>query len=84
MELVFTSPVTEPEPIRGLKTEYVRPEGLLTSNYKSVVKCNLNHINPTSIFGIKQRIKSRQYQYTSSIYTILKLSVFVIILTFIL
>ena len=84
MELVLTSQKFEPSPKPRLGTEFVRPEGLLNSNYKSVVKCNLNNTNSTSIFGIKQRVKSRQYQFTSSIDTLLKLSVFITVLAFIL
>ena len=84
MELVLASQKLEPSPKRRLTTTLVRPEGLLNSNYKSVVKCNLNNTKSTSIFGIKQRVKSRQYQITSSIDTLLKLSVFVTVLAFIL
>jgi len=84
MELVLTSPVTEPEPIRTPNVKFTRPEGLLNSNYKSIVKCNLRNTTSTSLFGIKQRIKSRQYQITSSVDTLLKLAVFAIVLAFIL
>jgi hypothetical protein len=83
MELVLTSQKLEPSPKRRLETEFVRPEGLLNSNYKSVVKCNLSNTNSTSIFGIKQRVKSRRYQFTSNIDTLLKLSVFATVLAFI-
>ncbi|WP_460217944.1 hypothetical protein [Psychroserpens sp. MEBiC05023] len=83
MELVLTSQKLEPSPKRRLETEFVRPEGLLNSNYKSVVRCNLRRANSTSIFGIKQRVKSRRYQFTSSIDTLLKLSVFITVLAFI-
>ncbi|MGS2725160.1 hypothetical protein ACU8DI_01025 [Psychroserpens sp. BH13MA-6] len=83
MELVLTSQKLEPSPERKLTTPFVRPEGLLNSNYKSVVKCNLQHTNASSIFGVKQLIKSRQYKITSSIETVLKLSVFVTVLAFI-
>jgi hypothetical protein len=79
MELLITQEL-EPLPIRNLKREFETPEGLLNSNYKKVVKCNLNNRNSNSIFGIKQRVKSRQYQFTSSIETLLKVSVFVIVL----
>ena len=79
MELLITQEL-EPLPIRSLKTEFEKPEGLLNSNYKQVVKCNLNNHNPKSISSIKQRLKSRQYQYTSSVETLLKVSVFVIVL----
>lgn len=80
MELTITQEL-EPLPIRNLKSKFELPVGLLNSNYKKVAKCNLSSHNSTSIFGIKQRIKSRQYQFTSSIDTLLKVSVFVIVLT---
>ncbi len=84
MELVLTAQELEPSPILRLETEFVRPEGLLNSHYKSVVNYNIYHANTTSIFGIKQLLKSRQYQFTSSIETLLKLSVFATVLAFIL
>ena len=84
MELVLTSQKLEPSLSPRLETEFVRPEGLLNSNYKSIVNYNLHNTTSTSIFGIKQRLKGRQYQFTSSIETLLKLSVFTIILAFIL
>lgn len=79
MELAITQEL-EPLPIRNLAHSFETPEGLLNSNYKNVVKCNLSNHSSTSIFGIKQRIKSRQYQFTSNIETLLKVSVFVITL----
>lgn len=84
MELVITSQKLEPSPEAKFRMQFERPEGLLNSNYKSVVKCNLKHADSNSIFGIKQRIKSRQYRFTSSIDTLLKVSVFVTVLAFIL
>ncbi|WP_040281366.1 hypothetical protein [Psychroserpens damuponensis] len=84
MELVLASQKLEPSPKPRLETTFVRPQGLLNSNYKSIVNCNLQHTNSKSIFGIKQRLKGRQYQFTSSIETLLKLSVFAIVLGFIL
>lgn len=83
MELIITQEL-EPFPNRSLNTTFERPECLLNSNYKNVVNCNLKDLNSTSIFSIKQRIKSRQYQFTSSIETLLKVSVFASILTAIL
>lgn len=79
MESTITQEL-EPLPIQVLGHGFETPEGLLNSSYKKVVKCNLNNHNSTSIFGIKRRIKSRQYQFTSSIGTLLKVSVFVIAL----
>nr|WP_321222095.1 hypothetical protein [uncultured Psychroserpens sp.] len=84
MELVLISQKLEPSPKPRLVSQFTRPEGLLNSNYKSIVKCNLNNTNSQSIFGIKQRVKSRQYQITSSIDTLLKLSIFATVLAFIL
>ena len=82
MELLVTQDL-EPLPISNIENEFKRPEGLLNSTYKSVVKCNMKHSGSNSIFGIKQRIKSRQYHFTSSIATLLKVSVFVMALAFI-
>lgn len=79
MELTITQEL-EPLPIRRLDQNFETPEGLLNSNYKKVVRCNLNNPNSTSVFGVKQRIKSRQYQFSSSIETLLKVSVFIITL----
>lgn len=78
MELALVQQDIEPLPIRDIETFIFKNEGLLNSNYKVETKENFFHSNPKSIFGIKQRVKSRQYQFTSSIATILKLSIFVI------
>lgn len=82
MELSITQEL-EPLPISRLENEIEGPKGILNSNYKRVVKCNLNNHNSSSIFGVKRRVKSRQYQFTSSIDTLLKVSVFIITLAFI-
>ena len=79
MELTITQEL-EPLPIRSLEPEFKTPIGLLNSNYQKVVKCNLRNFNSTSIFGIKRRVKSRRYQFTSNIETLLKVSVFLIVL----
>jgi hypothetical protein len=67
-----------PEPI-GL-SEITKPEGILNSNYQQIVRSNYNTTATHSLFGIRRRIKRRRYQMTPSIDTILKLSVFVIVL----
>ena len=82
MELLVTQDL-EPLPFSNSENEFKRPEGLLNSTYKSVAKCSVKHLNSNSIFGIKQRVKSRQYHFTSGIATLLKVSVFVIALAFI-
>ena len=82
MELLITEDL-EPLPLRNLNTKFERPEGLLNSNYKNVVKCNLYHSKSNSIFGIKQRLKGRQYQqFSTSTATLVKVSVFVLALAF--
>ena len=53
-----------------------RPSGLLNSNYKKLVKRTLNTTKTHSLFNIKQGLKTRQYQFTSSIETVLKVSAF--------
>lgn len=84
MSLVITPANFESFPAREENIKIERPEGLLTSNYKSVAASNFKNFRSQSIFGIRQGIKSRQIRYTSSIDTILKLSVFAVVLTAIL
>jgi len=67
-----------PEPI-GL-SEITKPKGILNSNYQQIVRSNYNTTATHSLFGIRRLIKRRRYQMTPSIDTILKLSVFVIVL----
>ncbi|NRA92000.1 MAG: hypothetical protein HRU26_04840 [Psychroserpens sp.] len=81
MELSLSEDL-EPLPLRNLNRTFERPEGLLNSNYKNVVRCNLHNSNSNSIFGIKQRLKGRQYHFSSSIATLVKVSVFVIALAY--
>jgi len=80
MELVLTTQEFEslPEPI-GL-SEITKPEGILNSNYQQIVRSNYNTTTTSSIFGIRQSIKRRRYQMAPSIDTILKLSIFTIVL----
>lgn len=77
MELVFTVEDLEPEP-RVIETQ-TKPKGLLNSNYKKLVKKNLSNTTSQSIFGMRQRLKRCQYQFTSSIETILKVAAFAVI-----
>jgi len=78
MELVITSQDLEPLPIQ--KEEPVnKPLGFLTSNYKQIVKSNFNKVNSNTIFGIRQRIKSRQHSTNYSIETILKVSLILVV-----
>ena len=80
MELVLTREDLESLPEPRVFEKQLKPAGLLNSNFKSIAKHNLSNPNSQSIFGIRQRIKSSQYQFTSSIATVLKVSVFATII----
>lgn len=74
MELVLNQKLeTVPEPI---EVSHFTTHGLLNSNYKSIVKNNFSKSTTTSIFGIRQRIKSSQFNMVNHAGIILKLSVF--------
>ncbi|MUU77905.1 hypothetical protein [Winogradskyella endarachnes] len=78
MELVLnTSLKSVPEPIA---VSNFTSKGLLTSNYKSIVKENYIKSTKKSIFGMRQRIKSSQYRMIDHTGAILKLAVFAIVL----
>lgn len=79
MELVLTTVDLEPLP-KQEEDLIMEPSGFLNSEYKSVVNESLNNVSSKSIFGIKQRIKNRQYQFTSAIETVLKVSTFMAII----
>lgn len=77
MELVLSTKNFEPVPKHN--EDYInRPSGFLTSQYKTIVKQNYSKQKPTSIFGIKQCIKSRSYSINNLAETTLKLSLFLI------
>lgn len=75
MELVLTTEDLEPLP-KQQEDLITEPSGFLNSEYKSVVNQSLNNVSSKSIFGIRQRIKSRSYITSCVIGTTLKLSVF--------
>jgi len=50
--------------------------GLLNSNYKNIVKANFKSFKSYSLFNIKQRVKSNQFQTCCSIETSLKVLIF--------
>ena len=78
MELVLNQELESvPEPI---VVSHYTTNGLLNSNYKSIVKQNFSKSTTKSIFGIRQRIKSSQLGKVDHVAAILKLSVFVIAL----
>ena len=66
-----------PEPI---VVSHFTTNGLLNSNYKSIVKKNFKKSSSKSVFGIRQRIKAAQFRSINHIAAILKLSVFAIVL----
>ncbi|MBC3845139.1 hypothetical protein H8K90_01995 [Winogradskyella echinorum] len=66
-----------PEPA---KVSHFTNNGLLNSNYKSVVKHNYSKSTTKSVFGIRQRLKSSQFKMVDHTAAILKLSVFAIAL----
>lgn len=80
MELVLSTENLEslPEPV-GF-SQHLKPEGILNSNYKSIVNKSLKNSTSQSIFGIRQRLKRGQYRFTSSIETVLKVLTFVILI----
>lgn len=78
MELVLTKVDFDPLPKQKKESFVFKNEGILTSNYKEEIQGNFFNSSPNSVFGVKQRIKSRQFQYSPSIDAILKLSVFAI------
>ena len=74
MELVVNQELEFlPEPIA---VPSLKDQGILNSSYQSVVKQNFNKPTPKSIFGIRQRIKSSQFNTVNHTAVILKLSVF--------
>lgn len=77
MELVLTS--NNFERLSKQKEYFInKPSGFLTSEYKNVVKTSYNTKKTASIFGIKQRIKSRSYATSRVAETSLKLSFFLV------
>lgn len=79
MELVITPRDLEPLPDPKFFI-HNKPLGLLNSNYQSIVKDNFTNIKASSLFNIKQRIKSRSYNTCCNVETILKISIFLIFL----
>ena len=77
MELVLTSKNFEPL-VKQQEDLVCEPSGFLTSEYKNVVNESLNNVSSKSIFGIRQRIKSRNYSRTCVAETTLKLALFLV------
>ena len=78
MELVLKQELDfTPEPV---EVSHFTTNGLLNSNYKSVVKQNFSNTSSKSVFGIRQRLKSSQFNMIDHTAVILKLSVFAVFL----
>lgn len=82
MELVLNTFETEPLP-EPRETFIYTNEPLLNSNYKAAVEQNFIKSSKPSVFGMRQRLKFKQFNNVNAIGVILKLSVFVTVLTFI-
>jgi hypothetical protein len=79
MELIITNTKSQSLSKRRIIEKESQPEGILNSNYKQIVNQNLKSASPNTVFGIKQRLKSLQFQTTSTAAeTLLKLSVFTV------
>lgn len=68
---VLTEPIT---------VSHFTTQGLLNSNYQSIVKQNFRKSTAKSVFGIRQRLKSSQLNRVNYTAVILKLSVFAMVL----
>ena len=79
MELIITNTKSQSLSKRRIIEKESQPEGISNSNYKQIVNQNLKSASPNTVFGIKQRLKSLQFQTTSTAAeTLLKLSVFTV------
>ncbi len=78
MELVLNQEL-ETE-LESINVRHFTSHGLLNSNYKSVVKQNFKKSTTKSVFGIRQRLKSSQFNMINHTAVILKLSVFAVVL----
>ena len=82
MELTITTQDLDPLPEPVKAYEYA-PEGLLNSNYKTVVDDNFNTASTKTVFGVRQRLKFSRFFMVNYLDVILKLSVFATVLAFI-
>lgn len=78
MELVLST--EDLEPFNQKEDLICEPSGFLNSEYKSLVNESFKNVSSKSVFGIRRRIKNSQYQLTSSIATVLKVSTFATII----
>jgi len=79
MELVLTKEDLEPLPSRTEDLIF-KPSGFLNSHYKSIVKEIYNKPDTSSIFNLRQRIKTYSYVSCCGVGVALKLSIFLTII----
>jgi hypothetical protein len=79
MELVLTTEDFEPLPKQN-EDLICEPSGFLNSYYKSIVNENYKKQKPTSIFALKQRIRSKCHTTNCIAATTLRLSVFLTVI----
>jgi hypothetical protein len=65
-----------------LEVVHRKPIGLLNSNYQNVVNTTLGNRSLDTLYGIRQRIKVKQYVTPSMVGAILKLTIFMTALWF--
>ncbi|WP_299113352.1 hypothetical protein [uncultured Winogradskyella sp.] len=80
MELVLNTIETEPLP-EPRETFVYANEHLLNSNYKAAVQQNFINSSKPSVFGMRQCLKFKQFNNVQAIGVVLKLSVFVTVLS---
>lgn len=80
MELVVLQENIDPLPKQRSENFVFVNEGILSSAYKNETQENFFNSNPSSIFGVKQRVKSRLYTSNLGVETFIKFSVFVTVI----
>jgi hypothetical protein len=80
MELLLTSKASNSLTHYENDIVITDPKGLLNSNYQNVVESTLRINSSTSIFGIRQQMKVKRFQMVSNAETLLKLSIFTIVI----
>ncbi|MEM9678986.1 MAG: hypothetical protein AAF901_01570 [Bacteroidota bacterium] len=82
MELVVTTQDLDPLP-EPLMVHDFATEGLLNSNYKTVVDDSYSNASTKTVFGMRQGLKFSRFSTVNYVGVILKLSVFAGALAFI-
>ncbi|EDP97821.1 hypothetical protein KAOT1_21702 [Kordia algicida OT-1] len=59
-------------------TSNIFNRGLLTSSYKQEIRQNYRNLKSTSLYSLKQTVKTNHHQFMPAAGTILKIAVFVI------